>query len=524
MTSYAITCKKCKKLTSESFRSESKAHTTVKLKCGHFIFTVKPKIEPNALDELTNLKNHKLYEYQKTGYKFAAAANFRVLFADEMGVGKTIEALTCLKLNPELLPAIILVKSAVKMQWAIETYSWTGMIPQIIESSSDTPHPAFKIYIVSLDMLRRMNGLFDKINLKTLIIDECHLIKNTDASRAQEVNKLSKRVPYVIGLSGTPIKNNAIEYFSMLNILRPETFYSKASFISNWLDTYTDRYTGRVKYGGLRDTDYFHSKTKDFIIRRTRAEVLPDLPQITRNYTYSDLGDEVATAYNEMMQQFNDIYEQAESGGWSSEDYSNILAVMARLRHLTGISKIKPVFDQVQEFIEQTDRKLVVFVHHHAVMNTLKVKLDAFLKQLGLPECLTLDPQTQSADSRYDIIEKFKLPENRILLASTLASGESYNIQFCSDCIMAEREWNPANEEQAEGRFIRIGQLADKVTATYAVAIGTIDEYFANLVEQKREIFAKTMGDEFTKWDETAVIKDLARILYEQGKKKWSIK
>ena len=110
--------------------------------------------------------------------------------------------------------------------------------------------------------------------------------------------------------------------------------------------------------------------------------------------------------------------------------------------------------------------------------------------------------------------------DQRILIASTLAAGEGINLQACSDCIMVERQWNPANEEQAESRFIRIGQTADSVTATYMIALGTIDEYFTGLVEAKRQVIASTMKGE-TMSDESTLMNELADILASKGRKAW---
>ena len=111
----------------------------------------------------------------------------------------------------------------------------------------------------------------------------------------------------------------------------------------------------------------------------------------------------------------------------------------------------------------------------------------------------------------------------RILIASSLASGEGLNLQKCSDCIMIERQWNPANEEQAEGRFARIDQKSNKITATYFVAVGTVDEFFSEIVERKREIVTKTLGGEAVKWDQSSLIKELSEILASQGGKRWGI-
>ena len=96
-------------------------------------------------------------------------------------------------------------------------------------------------------------------------------------------------------------------------------------------------------------------------------------------------------------------------------------------------------------------------------------------------------------------------------------------MQFCSKAIIMERQWNPANEEQAEGRFKRIGQLAKNIKVTYPIVLGTIDEYFTELVEQKRAMFKETMTGEEVQWDEQSNVVALAdAIMSKRGGQKWS--
>jgi len=111
---------------------------------------------------------------------------------------------------------------------------------------------------------------------------------------------------------------------------------------------------------------------------------------------------------------------------------------------------------------------------------------------------------------------------SRIMIASTLAAGEGLNLQFCADAVMLERQWNPANEEQAEGRFHRFGQL-HPVTVTYMIASETIDEYFTELVEQKRAIVGSTLDNKDIQWDQNSLMTELAQILVTKGKKSWKL-
>ena len=108
------------------------------------------------------------------------------------------------------------------------------------------------------------------------------------------------------------------------------------------------------------------------------------------------------------------------------------------------------------------------------------------------------------------------------MIASTLAAGEGLNLQFCSDAVILERQWNPANEQQVEGRFHRFGQL-NNVSITYMLASGTIDEYFTELVEIKRAIVAATLDNKEIAWNQQSLMRELAEVLVTRGKKAWSL-
>lgn len=556
-------CPECKKPAEVLLETSVKGTKLYVYKCGHLEKLVGlEEISTEALDNIESLDHKRLYNFQKSGAIFAETANLKCLIADEPGVGKTLQALAAIITHPkEAEPFIVFCKSGLKPQWTHEIIRWCGpsYVPQTIESSRDNLYPGFKAYICSLDMLRLLNvkvvqrlcskceepwqdgwqfcpkcqcayahekrvpSKFESqllaLGVKTIIIDECQLIKNTESKRTVAVRELCRRIPNVIALSGTPIKNNAAEYFSILNILRPEKFKTYVGYIQRWCDTYWDG--NRQKIGGLRDPESFKEYTKDFIIRRTRSEVLPDLPKVTRNFQFHELGKEVEQAYIQEVTNFiHDETVQQMNGSSGFAIATNRLAALSRMRHLTGLSKIDPCIDFLMEYIGGTTRKIVVFLHHKDVNAILHQKLDNLLKELELPGVLQLTADLD-ASARNDVVMEFMDGPERVMLASTLASGEGLNLQFCSDCILLERQWNPANEEQAEARFIRIGQLESKVMATYFVALGTVDEFFSELVEHKRSIMANTLDGKDVKWDESSLMRELTEILMTKGLKKW---
>jgi len=509
-------CKICNKIA--DFDTEFKIGSTVmlKLKCGHFI--KEDATFKSDASSLVALNGDKLFNFQLKGVEFLEQANGRALILDDMGLGKTVQALAFLYLHSkEFEPALAIVKASLLRQWQKQYANWCSenesegfKFAQIIDSTKDIMMPGISFYIMSYDIIRRFNGRFLDMakarGIKLLILDEVQQIKNSAAQRTTEVQKLAVEIKNVIGLSGTPIKNNAAEFFPALNMVRPERFPTFAGYARNDLNGYFSGYG--YKSAGLKDPEYFKRKTQDFIIRRTRPEVLPDLPLVLKDFRFNDLGDEVNAAYKQAMSDFMTAYNAK-----GTQFESNILAYMSRMRHLTGYSKVNPCIDFCMEFLGSTDDRLCIFVHHHDVAALLQAKLAELMKALDLTSPVNLvglDPQVREA-RKNSWLES----NSRVLILSTLASGEGLDgLQtVCHELITLEREWNPANEDQVEGRFSRIGQEANKITNTFFVAIGTIDEEFAKLVEQKREIVNKTLDGEAIEWKESSIIKELAEVL-----------
>lgn len=554
-------CKYCNK--EQEVISESKYTSLVTLDCNHTVPKPveegEPTIEPFEDDSLViadfkpaedlvptsffEIEKHEgdlkssdgrvPYPFQNQGMDFIKDAMFRALIADEMGLGKTIQALGTLRKYPkETLPALIVVKSSLKAQWFSEVIRWCGVsyIPQVITDGKTIPVEGFNVYIVSYDIIRRFttkrfvtiknkygmeieqeikeNPFYD-FPFKTIILDEAQSIKNIKSTRTDEVFRICKDKQNVIALSGTPFKNNILEYFPILHLLQPAMFPTIDSFERNW-----------VKYGwvgssykavGLKDLPYFKEQTSSFIIRRERKEVLPELPEINRVFQHVDFESEKLkrqyySAEDELIKQYE---EKA-----ASKNPVEILGIMAVVRHLVGLTKVQPTVEKITEFLLETDRKLTVFVHHHDVRELIYLLTKKWCLDGGYELPLLY---TGAADA--DALTKFKNSNARVLIASTLSAGEGLNLQFCSDCILVERQWNPANEEQVEGRFIRIGQERSQVNAMYMIVSGTIDEWFTQIVEEKRRNFKSVMSGQQS-MEMGSLLEDLMKVIIAKGRKR----
>jgi SNF2 family DNA or RNA helicase len=460
-------------------------------------------------------------------------------FFDDMGLGKTVQALALLKFHHKIYcPALIVTKSAIKFQWFKQAVRWLGpdFIAQTITTSKDTILPGLKLYIIPYDLLRRFpQEKLAKIGIKMVILDECQQIKNVDSARTQEVRKLvNNNGCKVVCLSGTPWKNRGSEFFPALNLMDPVKFYSNQAFLDRWVEYYWDG--PKKKMGGIRNPPKFREYTSSLLIRREYEEVMDEFPDINRTKMAVQLDDIEQSTYDDSVSDFVAWYNEAIIDG-TEEALSGIevLAKMAKMRHIVGLTKIPATLGYVEEFVEDTDKKLVIFVHHKdvgelmvgALTNTDKAsnpdwyQLAQTLQDEQIPVYAYTSAQTGKPDG-YMIQENFNKTKRCIMVASTLACGEGIDLQTCSDCVLHERQWNPQNEDQAApGRFRRIGQTSNVINITVPEGEGTIDEHLDSLVETKRRQFHVVMNKgQVPVWNEGDLAKQVAQKIVQKFNEK----
>lgn len=531
--------------------------TLEKYACGHSF--IKDKVTAREATLLHSTDNQlEAFDYQKDGVKFVMDSDFNCLIADQMGLGKTIQSLLALRNQYDNLnPCLILVKSSTIWQWQREYKKWcdpslTGV--WVIEGTKGFIPPGFHTYLLSMDTIAR-TGVIDRLlafDFKLTIVDECHSFKNPESKRSQALMQFFKRinsveliqeVPFtcmlckhqwqeeikaensetktfvdfssfcpscnaevrartfrervdvperkckVILLSGTPIINRADEYFVPLNILAPQVFPSLDRFRKNWLEQNEKGKWARVKQHRL---DEFKETIAPFVIRRERNEVLKDLPPFQRTFTTISMDEDgLKKLYN------LEIEKMLEKQGDRELSVADISDNIASMRRITGLAKVGYVIDYVLQFLDETEaEKIVLGIHHRDVRYALKAAL-------GKLHPLTLSGEDSPAQKDY-IVQTFKRPEKRLLICNTLAGGVGLNLQFCNNALVLERQWSSAYEEQFEGRFNRPGQTLP-VTCEYLLIKNSIDEFFHNIVEEKRAIFGETVENNYAPMEDGGV-------------------
>jgi hypothetical protein len=420
----------------------------------------------------------------------------------------TIQGLGYVKFLPkEKLPVLFVVKSGLKYQFASEIIRILGdsYFPMIISSGKDGVFPGLKCYIIGYDMLRNFPPeKLKSLNIKLVILDEVQQIKNPDSERCKQVRELVRDIDNVLPLSGTPWKNRGSELYPMFNILDASKFPSYQMFLNNWVD-YRQNMNGKYKEAGIRNPKKFKEFVKDLVIRREPEEVMKEFPTISRNKLVCEIPNVEQEAYDHEMDDFVKWFNDLTLEG-KDVNSQMLIAKLARLRHILGLAKIPFTMEHIEEYLEESDGKLLLGIHHKDVGEIFHIKLKALLNE-DYPD-IPLLRITSDMDSsvRYEAQMKFNSSKRAIMIASTLAAGEGLNLQTCDYGILHERQWNPANEEQFEGRLRRIGQL-HKVKFQYVHARGTIDVHFDSIIEGKRINFNAVMNHDFLPLDDDAKFK-----------------
>lgn len=537
------TCNACDKPAIEVSREELSSCYMVNLKCGHFVFIQKHDDNYSPFESLTfdgdsscahswgegrerticqKCNAKRLCDYQITGARLLEEFNGRFGLFDEQGLGKTIQALAYLNFHKDdAFPLLWVTKSGIKYQHAKEITRILGMdyFPQIITSGKERLFPGFKVFLASHAIFRNLDlSQISEIGIKTIVIDECQAIKNPQAKQTQALRTVVKDIEKIIPLSGTPWKNRGSEFFVVLNMLDPKMFHTYETFIREWVDSY---FSGnKIKEGGIARPDKFKAATKHILVRRERVDVMPELPIISRHKFICEVDESSRKAYNTEQNKLKSIMLDAilEGTEESFETKRQVNESLMIMRQIVGISKVPTTVELAQDFLEETDRKLVIFVHHKECARLILSQMQQFCREKRLSQPLVLS-SANSPEERFSIQDKFNGPSYRLLIASTLASGEGLNLQTCSDCIMHERQWNNANEEQAEGRFIRIGQQANAVVATYVHAVDTVDTILDSIVDEKRRAFHNSMNNsELNAWQSQDLTEEIIKQLI-YGKK-----
>ena len=400
-----------------------------------------------------------------------------------MGLGKTVQAIAYAALHQEHWPVLVVCPANVKYNWLKELREWLpDCSSEVVKSGKDEITDA-DFTVINYDLMSKKEDELTAIGFSTIILDECHYLKNQKAKRTQATLAVAQECESILALSGTAITNRPVELFNTLNMVRPAEY-------SNFFK-YAMQYCGAENNGwgwdftGATNIDELHSKLRDVMIRRLKKEVLTELPDKIRQFVPVQPTASELSHYKREAARWLREYAQHKSSGSMPAGF--VLNMLTSLRHECGLLKVGAAIDWVAEYRDITDNKpVIIFTHHKDVNDALMQGLSDDKRFAGTRWGKITGGV--NAKKRQELVEQFQSGKLDGLVCSTIAAKEGLTLTAADTVVFIEREWVSGWEEQAEDRVNRIGQDSDTVWATYLSVAGTIDERFDRIVEQKREV------------------------------------
>ena len=420
-----------------------------------------------------------LREFQKEGLSFLLA-NPRTLLADEMGLGKTVQALACLAATGEF-PALIVVPPHLLRNWQAEAARFLridGKPPRVCVLTGLKPYqpPEADIYIIHYLLLRGWKQALPQMGFRTVIFDEIQELRHGGTEKYSAASLLAEECERVIGLSGTPIYNKGSEIWNVVNILDFHCLGDWESFTRAWCDGYGNHL--------VRDPALLgdHLRREGLILRRTKQEVLTELPPKRRLVQEIDADDKV---YRELMRPVIEMLGSLRALHPEARERAVLEEQVGRgERQATGVAKAPFVAAFVRALLDNGE-KVLLFAHHHAVMDVYKKELTSYH-----PAFLTGRETTKQKD---DAVARFMEGKTNLCVIS-LRAASGLNLQRASCVVFGELDWSPAVHSQAEDRAHRMGQK-DSILCYYLVAPQGSDRDMQDALGLKVSQFVALMGD-----------------------------
>ncbi len=425
------------------------------------------------------------------------------ILADDMGLGKTHQALGLINmLTDEENRFLIVCPAAVLYHWPEKQKAFFPKLSLDVYHGPgrDLQHAAkSRIIVTSYGVMRQDVHLFSEYKFKLLLFDEMHTLKNKKTATHAAVSALQAET--VIGLTGTPIENNVQELETLLELCLPGIFTAPSI---------KQQFTG----GDSREQrQYLQKLVAPFILRRTRKQVLTELPECSEDIRVCELSADQVTVYREVAELAQeDVDDYLDPDQQSS--YATILSAIIQLKqicnHLSQLEKSDDYalyksgkWDEFTRLLPQcleSGHKVVVFSQFTSMLDLIEHWLrDEKIGFVGLRGSVT-------AKERSKRIQQFNGDEKcHVCCASLLAGGTGIDLTGAQVVIHYDRWWNSAREEQATARVHRMGQ-AHPVQVYKLVTAGTLEEKIHAMIERKRSLAVDLIAE-----DDGSVLKTLSR-------------
>ena len=470
------------------------------------------QIEDRQIDLSTKIPpklNAELRTYQKIGYKWLRTLEqYKMggILADDMGLGKTIQLLAVIlsyvqKNKENVKPSIIICPSSLALNWYNEIQKFTPTLKALVISDDYLERKRkieeigkYQVIITSYDSLKRDIDLYENYCFKYVVADEAQYIKNNNTKNSKAIKTINAETKFA--LTGTPIENSLSELWSIFDFIMPGYLYKYKKF----KELYE---TPIIKEQNEDVMNKLKKQIEPFVLRRTKGEVLTELPDKTVTILNNEMSEEQYNIYMSYMAQARkEIMSQIDINGFEKSQIK-ILSLLMRLRQICCHPKLflgeyegeSSKLNQCIEIIQDAvlgGHKILLFSSYTSMFEIIEEKL----KNIGV-KYLKLTGQTKVGE-RIELVDKFNTDENiKVFLISLKAGGTGLNLTGADMVIHYDPWWNLSAENQATDRTYRIGQKRN-VQIYKLITKNSIEEKIYELQQKKAKLIDNMLSTDAT--------------------------
>jgi superfamily II DNA or RNA helicase len=428
------------------------------------------------------LKVQQFRDYQKRGFSwlvFLHEMKTGGILADDMGLGKTLQAISLfcwLKANHKVhKPTLVVAPTSVVPNWAREVEKFAPSLSTLVWHGPDRHEQRSQleetdVVITSYALLRRDEELFETIDFRYVVLDEAQHIKNPLSATARAAKRVKSE--HRLALTGTPIENRLSEIWSIIDFVSPAMLGS--------LKTFEEKYARPVERGDEETIRKLRAIVRPLVLRRTKAEVAPELPSKIEQDIVVPLADDQARLYKQLLQQVRaNVLSEVEKQGVGKAQLQ-ILTALTRLRQAACDPRLVKIHAVNAEWNDDTSGKLnalreilqeAVAGGHRVLVFSQFVEMLQLIRHVLDEDGVTYEYLDGSTKDRQERVDHFNTDENcSAFLISLKAGGTGLNLTGADTVVHFDPWWNPAVEDQATDRAHRIGQT--KVVTVYRLIAG----------------------------------------------------
>lgn len=441
-----------------------------------------------------------LRPYQRTGVawlQFLRELGAGGVLADDMGLGKTLMTLAFLarwKDDDGARASLVVCPTSVVANWVNEAKRFVPQLRvMVLQGSSRAAQHAHlrecDLVITTYAVLRRDIEALVSTRFRCVVLDEAQNVKNASAATSRAARRLVAEVR--LALSGTPIENRLAELWSIMTFVNPTMLGTRAEFEQRFESPIARAPSGIA-------TEQLRALVRPFILRRTKADVLPELPPKIEIERACVMGLRQKRLYDALALTLRSAVKKNVEKRGSGLTRLSVLTAILRLRQMACDPRLvdpsvsasesakRAAFVELARTLVAEGRRALVFSQFVELFTLWREDLDR--------DKIDYEYLDGSSHHREAIVERFQQGTAPLFLVSLKAGGAGLNLTAADTVIHCDPWWNPAVEDQATDRAYRMGQ-ARAVTVIRLVAMGTVEEKIGLLKGKKKQLAAAVLGD-----------------------------